>query len=296
MADGATGGAPAATAQASTAQAVDAGAQVTQGEAQAQPQETKPSGRDRILERFKKSHPDYSFDEASGESGINGLFDLIADEFDKWDEETRKRNERDEQMNKLFKEQPESADLFRRWAKGEGNPFDDIVDNYADILEDGIQSEAGKERLKKAREERAKREADNKAADEAYEKNIGETFSKALREFADENKLTDEQAAEVFLEARDRVNNAIDGIYGKDFFQMIHDGKRYREDVARAREEGEVNGRNAKIKAELRKSKSARSGAPALGGAGLASEEVQEEKKPDILPMFGIPIRKKNSN
>jgi hypothetical protein len=90
-------------------------------------------------------------------------------------------------MNKLFDEQPESAELFRRWAKGEGNPFDDIVDNYSDILEEGIQSPAAKDRLKKAREERSKREAENKAADEAYEKNISETFSKALREFADEN-------------------------------------------------------------------------------------------------------------
>lgn len=291
MADGASGGAAASTAQAPAAQAVDTGAQQVNNEVQ----ESKPTGRDRILERFKKSHPDYSFDEASDENGVNSLFDLIADDFDKGDEETKLRNERDAQMNKLFKEQPESADLFRRWARGEGNPFDDIVDNYSDILEDGIKSESGKARLKKAHEERAKREAENKAADEVYEKNIKETFEKHLREFADENGLTDEQAAEIFLEARDRVNNAIDGIYGKDFFQMIHDGKRYKSDVAQAREEGEVNGRNAKIKAELRKSKSAKAGAPALGGAGLASEEVQEDNKSGILPMFGIPIKKKNS-
>lgn len=284
-----TGAVTAATAQAPVNQNVTTGAQ----EAQQSPQEAKPTGRDRILERFKKSHPDYSFKEEDGENGLNGLFDLIADDYDKEEEEGKKRKERDEAMNKLFDEQPESAELFRRWAKGEGNPFDDIVDNYSDILEEGIQSPAAKDRLKKAREERSKREAENKAADEAYEKNISETFSKALREFADENKLSDDEAAQVFLEARDRVNNAIDGIYGKDFFQMIHDGKRYRNDVAQAREEGEVTGRNAKIKAELRKSQSARKGAPALGGAGLASEEADEQKKPDILPMFGIPIQRK---
>lgn len=289
MEGAATGGAPAAPAQAPATQNVAPEAQETQNVTQ----EAKLSGRDRILERFKKSHPDYSFKEEDGENGLNGLFDMIADDFDKGDEETKKRKERDDAMNKLFDEQPESAELFRRWAKGEGNPFDDIVDNYADILEEGIQSPAAKERLKKAREERSKREAENKAADEAYEKNIAETFSKALREFADENSLSDDEAAEIFLEARDRVNNAIDGIYGKDFFQMIHDGKRYSNDVARAREEGEVTGRNAKIKAELKKGQAARRGAPALGGAGMASEEAGEEKKPDILPMFGIPIQRK---
>ena len=289
MEGGSTGGAPAAAAQAPAAQNVAAEAQETQQT----PQEAKPTGRERILERFKTSHPDYSYNEEDGENSLNSLFDLIAEDFDKWDEENRKRKERDDAMNKLFDEQPEAAELFRRWAKGEGNPFDDIIDNYADILEDGIQSPAAKERLKKAREERSKREAENKAADEAYEKNISETFSKALREFADENGLSDEDAAQVFLEVRDRVNNAIDGIYGKDFFQMIHDGKRYAKDVAQAREEGEVNGRNAKIKAELRKSQSARKGAPALGGAGLASEEGDAPKKSDILPMFGIPIQRK---
>lgn len=289
MEGGSTGGASAAPAQAPATQTVATEAQETQDTQQ----EAKPSGRDRILERFKKSHPDYSYKEEDGENSLNGLFDLIADDFDKGDEETRKRKERDDAMNKLFDEQPESAELFRRWAKGEGNPFDDIIDNYSDIIEDGIQSPAAKERLKKAHEERSKREADNKAADEAYEKNISETFTKALREFADENGLSDDEAAQVFLEARDRVNNAIDGIYGKDFFQMIHDGKRYRKDVAQAREEGEVTGRNAKIKAELRKSQSSRKGAPALGGAGLPSEETEEQKKPDILPMFGIPIQRK---
>ena len=284
-----TGGAAAATAQAPAAEAV---AQQTQ-ETQNTPQESKPSGRDRVLERFKKSHPDYSYKEEDGANGLDGLFGLIADDFDKADEEDRKRKERDEAMNKLFDEQPESAELFRRWAKGEGNPFDDIIDNYSDIIEDGIQSPAAKERLKKAREERLKREADNKAADEQYEKNISETFTKALREFADENKLTDDEAAQVFLEARDRVNNAIDGIYGKDFFQMIHDGKRYRTDVAQAREEGEVNGRNAKIKAELRRSQAARKGAPVLGGAGGASEEGNEPQRPKMLTMFGIPMPEK---
>lgn len=289
MGDGSTGGAPAAAAQATATQNVADVAQETQNTAP----ETKPTGRDRILERYKKSHPDYSYNEEDGENSLNGLFDLIADDFDKGDEETKKRKERDDAMNKLFEEQPESADLFRRWAKGEGNPFDDIIDNYSDILEEGIQSPSAKERIKKAREERSKREAESKAADEAYEKNIGETFSKTMREFADENNLSDDEAAEVFLEARDRVNNAIDGIYGKDFLQMIHDGRRYRNDVARAREEGEVNGRNAKIKAELRKGKTAQKGAPALSGAGAPSEEFAEEKKNDILPMFGIPIQRK---
>lgn len=289
MEGGATGGATAAPAQATATQNVAPQAQETQ-ETQ---QEAKPSGRDRILERFKKSHPDYSYKEEDGENGLDGLFGIIADDFDKRDEEDNKRKERDAAMNKLFEEQPESAELFRRWAKGEGNPFDDIIDNYSDIIEEGIQSPSAKERLRKAHEERSKRDADNKAADEAYEKNLTETFSKALREFADENGLSDDDAAQVFLEARDRVNNAIDGIYGKDFFQMIHDGKRYRNDVAQAREEGEVNGRNAKIKAELRKSKASRAGAPALGGAGGSSEEGDESKKNDILPMFGIPIQRK---
>ena len=281
-----TGGGPAAAAQAPAAQGV---AQAPQ-ESQSVQQEAKPTGRDRILERFKKSHPDYSYKEGDGENGLDGLFGLIADDFDRADEEDRKRRERDEAMNKLFDEQPESAELFRRWAKGEGNPFDDIIDNYSDIIEEGIQSPSAKERLKKAREERSRREAENKEADKAYEKNISETFSKSLREFADENGLSDEEAAAVFLEARDRVNNAIDGIYGKDFFQMIHDGKRYGKDVARAREEGEVTGRNAKIKAELRKGQSSRRGAPALGGAGGSSEEGNEPQKPKVLPMFGIPM------
>ena len=279
MGEGTGAGAAQGIAQASATQAVAT-----------ESADVQPTGRQRVRERLGKRNPTLKLAEDGDDEGF---FGQIADEFDKYDKSAEETKRRNAQLNKLFKEKPEAAEIFRRWARGESDPFSDIVDNYSDILEEAMQSADGAARLKKARAERERRRAENEAADKAYEGNVTKSITETLRQFADENGLSDDEAGEIFMTARQHANDAFDGIFSREYLQMIHDGRRYRKDVARAREEGEVSGRNEKIRRELRKSASVKQGPPTLSGQGVAPDEkdaVQSGK----LSMFGIPIKKVN--
>ena len=69
----------------------------------------KKSGRDRLMERYAKSHPDRKFE---GETADNDLFDLTADEFDRYDEDKKSYTEKSERLNKLVNDFPESSEIF----------------------------------------------------------------------------------------------------------------------------------------------------------------------------------------
>ena len=89
----------------------------------------------------------------------------------------------------------------------------------------------------------------------------------------------------------DFFNDFADGNISEETYELFLNGANYANDVARAREEGEVNGRNAKIEKEFQGSK--RTSPPTLGGQGGGSEEYDENKKGGTFEMFGIPIKPK---
>ena len=246
----------------------------------------KKTGRDRLKERYAKSHPDRKFD---GETADNDLFDLTADEFDRFEEENRGYKEKSERLNKLFQDFPESAEIFKAMVLNHEHPFDYIIDHYGDRMAESLGSEEGRASLKKHREEKAKRDAEAAEASKKFEENMAETL-KTLGAWGGKRKLDVNAQAEHFLKIRQALNDFGDGKISEETMDLFWNGARYNDDVARAREEGEVNGRNAKIEAERLQSKARKASAPTLGGRGGVSEEDDGEKK-TMMTMFGVPVR-----
>ena len=105
-------------------------------------------------------------------------------------------------------------------------------------------------------------------------------------------KLDVNAQAEHFLQIRQALNDFADGKISEETFDLFWNGAHYANDVALAREEGEVNGRNSKIEAERLQSKARKASAPTLGGRGGASEEDDGNRKSGIMEMFGVPIKR----
>lgn len=247
----------------------------------------KKSGRDRLMERYAKSHPDRKFE---GETADNDLFDLTADEFDRYDEDKKSYTEKSERLNKLFNDFPESSEIFKAMVLNKEHPFDYIIDHYGDRLAEALESEEGKASLKKHREDKAKRDAENEEANKQFDANIAESL-KALETWGKKRNLDINAQAEHFLAIRQALNDFADGKISEETYDLFWNGAHYNNDVAQAREEGEVNGRNAKIEAERLQSKARKASAPTLGGRGGASEEDDASAK-SMMTMFGVPIRK----
>lgn len=278
--------------QARPAEAKNAEKETKAAEQAAEEQKTeapaKKTGRERLMERYSKSHPDRKFD---GESADNDLFDLTADEFDRFEEENKGYKEKSDRLNKLFSDFPESAEIFRAMVLNKEHPFDYIIDHYGDRLAESLESEEGKSSLKKHREDKAKRDAEAAEASKLFESNIAETL-KTLEAWGGKRKLDVNAQAEHFLKIRQALNDFADGKISEETLDLFWNGAHYANDVALAREEGEVNGRNAKIEAERLQSKARRASAPTLGGRGGVSEEDDGDKKSGMVTMFGVPIKR----
>lgn len=248
----------------------------------------KKTGRERLMERYAKSYPDRKFE---GETADNDLFDLTADEFDRYEKEHGEYKEKSDRLNKLFNDFPESSEIFKAMVLNKEHPFDYIIDNYGDRLAEALGSEEGKASLKKHREDKAKRDAENAEADKQFEANVAESL-KTLEKWGLKKKLDTNAQAEHFLAIRQALNDFADGKISEETYDLFWNGAHYNNDVALAREEGEVNGRNAKIEAERLQSKARKASAPTLGGRGGASEEDDGNRRSGIMEMFGVPIKR----
>jgi len=252
---------------------------------------TPKSGRERLTGRYSGKYPDRKWDEEGSDGDI---FGLAADELEGYDKEREESAAQRKQFNDMFNRDPMSASMVRSWAKGESTPISYLVTKFGDKLKEALDSEEGKKEFAAAHEKYLEKEAADAKADEEYVAAFGKSIE-ALKSFAEKAGLDEDQQVELFMKAHKFVEDAIDGIYTEEFFKMVHDGANYSKDVARARNEGEVAGRNAKISRELRKTNTAQMMPPSLGGRTFDSEENDQAEKPSTIPMFGIPAAKKKS-
>ena len=250
------------------------------------------SGRERLTGRYSGKYPDRKWDE---EGADNDIFGMAADELEGFDREREESAEQRRQFNEMFNKDPMSASMVRSWAKGESTPISYLVTKFGDKLKEALESEEGKKEFAAAHEKYLEKEAADAKADEEYTEAMKQTFA-SLDSFAAKNGLDDEQKIALFLKAHKYVQDALDGIYSEEFFKIVHDGGNYSKDVARARTEGEVAGRNTKISRELRKTETGKMMPPSLGSRTFDSEETGQAPKPRKISMFGIPAADTKNN
>lgn len=250
------------------------------------------SGRERLTGRYSGKYPDRKWDEEGADGDI---FGLAADELESFDREREESAEQRRQFNEMFNKDPMSASMVRSWAKGESNPISYLVTKFGDKLKEALESEEGKQEFAAAHEKYLEKEAADAKADEEYTEAIRSSFD-ALKSFGEKNGLDEDQQVQLFLRAHKYVQDALDGVYTEEFFKIVHDGGNYSKDVARARNEGEIAGRNSKISRELRKTDTGKMMPPSLGSRTFDSEENAEKPKPRKISMFGIPAADNKNN
>lgn len=116
-------------------------------------------------------------------------------------------------------------------------------------------------------ERRAAADKAEKAAEE-YERNL-EQSAETLREFADENSMSEEEAVEFVREITTKLTDKLfSGKIDKEFLQLFYNATNYDNDISDATEAGRIAGRNETIKAKRSKRKD--DGLPNLGTSGGA--------------------------
>ncbi len=225
-----------------------------------------PSKRDALRDRLRKKYPDKNFDDDEVLAG------QIGEDYDATEKELGEYREHERQLGEMLDADPRSAAFLQDWKNGK-NPVTSLVDKFGMDFLEYMDDPEHQEELAQAQKEYLDRVANEKKLEDEYQKNL-ESSLNAIDKAQEENGWDDDYVNNGFKKVFDIVNDAINGKISPETIRLLNDGDSHDDDVAKAGEEGEVRGRNAKITNTLRKGKKG-DGTPHLGG-GAGSKPRKE--------------------
>ena len=247
--------------------------------------QTQPTSREKLLSRARERYPDRTFADIGAEPQ-DGVADLDEAIDEMLEEYTTKQATYDEQNNRLrglLVSAPSSAEFIKRWMDT-GDPRTALVETFGDEL--GM-SEEGQANFKSQLDGWRERKSANDALEASAEKNWQDSLT-ALDEWGDAKGLSLDQKRDVMIRLLSIAFNGMENKYGTEDFDLALAAINHDTDVAAAREEGEVAGRNAKIEAARRDRNAAGSMPPSpVGGQGGTTRERRPQTAPSS-PWAGI--------
>lgn len=233
------------------------------------------SRREQLGERLKKKYPDreYADDEA--------LFGQINDDYDEYDNQLSGYKERESKLTDMFTRDPRSAQFITDMAQGK-DPWSSLINRIGiDGVKEMLDDPSKIEEFAADNKEYVERMAKQKGLEDEWEKNMTATLA-MLEQKQRELGLTDEQIDAAADWIKEVTNDAVMGIIKPETIDMALKAINHDADIAAAREEGEIRGKNAKAEAKLRKP-SKGDGTPTLAGANNAP--VPAKSKGSIFDM-----------
>lgn len=227
------------------------------------------TSRDRIRERLMKEYPDTDFNAENASDVENDSIVSLLEKYDKELEGYRSNNDR---VSKLFDSDPRAGRFFVNWMASGGNPIQYLLDIFGPELTEAMESEEGRAKIVESTNKYLERKAENEKGEAERMANYEQSIND-LTAFAEEKGLSEEQAVAVFEKVNQIAYDAIDGKYSREAYEMAYKAMNYDGDVEKARTEGEVTGRNAKIEERLGKVNKKPEMPPSLGGQGGAVAE-----------------------
>lgn len=245
----------------------------------------KPSARETLLSRARERYPERTFSDIGAEpaEGTADLDEAIDEMLTDYSTKQAAYDESNNKLRDLLISDPSAAEFVQKWVES-GDPRTALVDTFGDEL--GMSEEAQgkfKDQLSGWRE----RKAANDALESEAESNW-QTSLQALEDWGNNKNLSLEQKRDVMLRLLAITFNGMENKYGVEDFDLALNAINHDADVATAREEGEVAGRNAKIAAARRERTAASNMPPApIGRQGGAMAEPKPARKSDS-PWAGI--------
>ena len=243
------------------------------------------SSRANLLARARERFPDRTFadlDAAEPQEGVADLDDAINEMLDDYTNRQADYDKKNERLVELLKTDPDSAEFVQRWIET-GDPRTALVETFGDDL--GM-SEEGREQFKGQLDSWRERKSANDTLNREAEANWDKSLSD-LEEWGNSKGLSLEQKRDVMLRLLSIAFNGMVNKYSVEDFDLALKAINHDSDVAVARQEGEVTGRNTRIAAARRERATAGSMPPAIpGGQGAREREATPQVKSS--PWAGI--------
>lgn len=234
--------------------------------------------RERLMGRIKSRYPDRTFVGQKNQDGQDGQDDFdqaVNDLLDEYDARQTEQNANNEKLMKLFMSDPRSHEFVNRWVEA-GDPLAALIEIFGDDFSEAMSSPESRERFVESHNKWLERKSADEAAAAEREANWQKSLED-LESWGNEKGLDEQKKVNVILRLHQVGVNAIENVYTPEDFEMAFNAMNYAEDVASARKEGEVAGRNAKIEAAKRERRQAGAMPPSLAGQGTHVAERKPE-------------------
>lgn len=237
------------------------------------------SSREQMLSRARERFPERNFADLGAEpqEGTDDLDDAINEMLQEYTTNQETYDANDNRLKELLLSDPDSAEFIQKWVET-GDPRTALVEIFGDDL--GMSEEAQSQfrgQLDSWRERKAQSDALNAEAESNWQKSLSD-----LEEWGNGRGLSLEQKRDVMLRLLAITFNGMENKYNTEDFDLALNAINHDTDVAAAREEGEVAGRNARISAARRDRAAAGNMPPAPTGrqGGAMSEPKPQRRSP----------------
>lgn len=245
------------------------------------------SSRESLLARARERYPDRTFADldapAEGQEGMSDLDDAINEMLEDYASRQKTYDENNSRLTDLLMTDPSAAEFIQKWVDT-GDPRTALVETFGDDL--GISEEA-QANFKSQLDSWRERKAANDALESEAENNWQESLN-TLEEWGNGKGLSLEQKRDVMLRLLAITFNGMENKYAAEDFDLAYNAINHDTDVAAAREEGEVAGRNARIAAARRDRNMAEAMPPAASGGQGASVAERRPRRESTSPWAGI--------
>lgn len=228
------------------------------------------TGREVVLERMRVKHPDID-----GEDD-EAIFGAINADYDEAEANAGKYAEANDALNKMlevFESNPDAAALYVDLARGGKSVLEYLIEKYGDDFREALDDEEMRAKIVEAEHKYRETVAKDAQLKEEAKVNLEATLA-ALDEAADECGVGEEEKEAAFEAFVNMVDDAIRDKVSRDTWVMFIKGITHDSDVEDASVEGEVRGRNTRIREALKKPDTKMP--PILGGqAGAPADRPQ---------------------
>lgn len=228
------------------------------------------SGRERVSERLRKKYPEreYADDEA--------LFGQINDDYDEYDGKLSGYEERERKLTDLLTNDPHSAQFITDMAQGK-DPWLSLINRIGiDGIKEMLEDPSKMQEFAESNKEYVERMARQRDLESKWQTNMKETLV-MLEQKQQELGLSDEEIDAAADWIKGVANDAVLGIIKPETIDMALKAINHDADMAVARQEAEIRGKNARAEAMLRKPQRS-DGTPSLGGANNAPAPMRREE------------------
>lgn len=206
------------------------------------------SRREQHVERLRTKYPDKSFEDEEE------LFGQISDDYDQYEQENGTMKEREKALSDMFRENPQAAFFLNDMREGK-DPVMSLVRRLGIEVKDVLDDPGMQDKIEEANKEYLERVAKSRELDEEYERNMETTLNKTLPEYMQQNGLSEEDIDAICAAWIQIIRDGIMGILKPETITLIAKALNHDTDVANAKEEGEVAGKNTKIVEKMRNSR-----------------------------------------